>query len=52
MITGRIVDSEGITVRHALPLDGTTTGGGLEYLLPDPKGQIEIISVGGQNPPF
>jgi hypothetical protein len=51
VITGRIADSEGIIARHAIPLDGTS-GGGLEYLVPDPKGQIEIISVGGQNPPF
>ncbi|HTU86735.1 MAG TPA: hypothetical protein VMF57_14235 [Solirubrobacteraceae bacterium] len=51
VITGKIVDSDGIVARHAIPLDGTS-GGGLEYLVPDPKGQIEIISVGGQNPPF
>jgi hypothetical protein len=51
VITGKITDPTGITARHALPLEGTR-GGGLEYVVPDPNGQIEIISVGGQNPPF
>jgi hypothetical protein len=51
VVKGKITDPTGITVRHALPIEGTR-GGGIEYVVPDPNGQIEIISVGGQNPPF
>jgi hypothetical protein len=51
VVKGKITDPAGITARHALPLEGTR-GGGVEYIVPDPNGQIEIISVGGQNPPF
>jgi hypothetical protein len=50
VIKGRLTDTTGVLVRHAVPLDGTR-GGGLEYLVPDPQGQIEIISVSGLNPP-
>lgn len=51
VVEGRIIDAKAIVVRRALPLDGTR-GGGLEYLIPDPTGQIRIVSVRGISPPL
>ena len=50
-IRGQLIDVTDVQVRHALPLDGQP-GGALEYLIPDPSGQIRIISVEGVNAPF
>jgi hypothetical protein len=50
-IEGELKNTDGVIVRHALPLDGQP-GGGLEYLVPDPAGQIRVIRVGGVNPPY
>jgi hypothetical protein len=51
VIEGELKNADGVIVRHALPLDGQP-GGGIEYLVPDPAGQIRIIRVGGVNPPY
>lgn len=48
-IDGVLVDPKDVIVRHVLPLDGRP-GGGLEYLTPDPAGQIRIIHVEGVTP--
>ena len=50
VIHGELVDVKDVLVRHALPLDGTR-GGAVEYLIPDPAGQVRVIVVEGVNPP-
>ena len=50
VIGGELVDVKDVLVRHALPLDGTR-GGAIEYLIPDPAGQVRVIVVEGVNPP-
>jgi hypothetical protein len=47
---GELVDVKDVLVRHALPLDGTR-GGAIEYLIPDPAGQVRVVVVEGVNPP-
>jgi hypothetical protein len=48
-IEGRLIDTRDVLVRHALPLDGQP-GGALEYLIPDPSGQVRIVRVEGIDP--
>jgi hypothetical protein len=50
VIHGELVDVKDVLVRHALPLDGTR-GGAIEYLIPDPGGQVRIVEVESVNPP-
>jgi hypothetical protein len=50
VIHGQLVDVKDVLVRHALPLDGTR-GGAIEYLIPDPAGQVRVVQVEGVNPP-
>jgi uncharacterized protein RhaS with RHS repeats len=42
LTTGRLIDSSGVLLRAALPLDGNN-GGAPEILVPDPTTQIEVI---------
>ena len=46
-----VKDATGIKVRTALPYDGNP-GGLTEYLIPNPKSQLNIIRVSGANPEF
>lgn len=48
IVTGTIKDGTGVTLRRAKPLDGNP-GGAPEYLIPDPKNQIEFMSVRPSN---
>lgn len=48
---GVITDPSGIIIRNALPLDGNA-GGLLEYIIPNPQTQIELINVSGVTPPY
>ena len=41
---GTLTDTTGVTTRPAKPLDGNA-GGGPEYLVPDPKNQVQIKSI-------
>jgi RHS repeat-associated protein len=42
LTTGRLIDSSGVLLRAALPLDGNR-GGAPEILVPDPTTQIQVI---------
>ena len=48
---GIIMDPTGISVRSALSLDGLT-GNLIEYVIPNPEIQIQLINIAGVNPPY
>ncbi len=43
LAVGTLVDWTGVTIRPALPLDGNTGGGVVEFLVPNPQQQIVIL---------
>ncbi|BCW94951.1 MAG: hypothetical protein WHS44_08020 [Fimbriimonadales bacterium] len=51
LIIGRIVDPTGVEVGRAAPIC-SNRGGLVEYKIPDPERQIEILRVLGLNPPL
>ena len=44
MTTGTLNDTQGVVVRPAQPFDGNP-GGLKEYVIPDPKKQVDIKSI-------
>jgi hypothetical protein len=51
VVVGILTDPSGVTVRNALAVDGNP-GGLLEWKIPNPATQIEIVGVYGVNPPY
>jgi hypothetical protein len=51
VIEGRLVSTEGVSYRSALPLHGNA-GGADEVLIPRPQTQVEVTRVSGVNPEF
>jgi hypothetical protein len=51
LLDGKLVDPNAVIVRHAVPLDGNP-GGELEYLIPKPADQVDLVGGRGVTPPF
>ncbi|HEV2952459.1 MAG TPA: hypothetical protein VG015_00005 [Candidatus Dormibacteraeota bacterium] len=51
MSTARITNSAGISSRAALPFEGNA-GGALEYVIPNPLNQLELLVSKALHPPF
>ena len=51
MSEGTLRNTDGVTRREALPLDGNR-GGLDEVIIPDPQNQVDLSRVSGVNPEF